>query len=444
MKRIKIFYLAILLVLVGLWLAADTLVPTPFTYFSFRAAFIQFSGVLGIGAMSIAMMLALRPKWLEPRLNGLDKIYRLHKWLGISALVVSILHWWWATGTKWMVGWGWLERPARGPRPVVTHGAIEGWSRTQRGLAESLGEWAFYVAVVLIALALVKRFPYHLFAKTHKWLAAVYLVLVYHTVVLVKANYWTQPVGWVLAALLVGGCAAALLALAGRIGANRQVAGTIVGLIEYPALRVLETTVMLQNGWRGHVAGQFAFVTSDKREGAHPYTIASAWNPSDRKLVFITKALGDYTGQLRHRLRVGMPVTVEGPYGCFDFDDAQPRQIWVGAGIGITPFVARLKQRAAMPDSKTIDLFHTTADFEQAAIDRLASDAAAAGVHLHLLVDGKDGRLNGERIRNSVPEWRTASFWFCGPPAFGKALRQDFVAHGLPAERFHQELFQMR
>jgi len=147
---------------------------------------------------------------------------------------------------------------------------------------------------------------------------------------------------------------------------------------------------------------------------------------------------------LRERLKVGMPVMVEGPYGCFDFEDAQPHQIWVGAGIGITPFVARLKQRAATPDAKTIDLFHPTAEFDQTAIDHLTKDAAAAGVRLHLLVDGKDGRLNGERIRAAVPEWRSASIWFCGPPGFGQSLREDFLAHGLPRERFHQELFQMR
>lgn len=139
-----------------------------------------------------------------------------------------------------------------------------------------------------------------------------------------------------------------------------------------------------------------------------------------------------------------MPVTVEGPYGCFDFQDAQPHQIWIGAGIGITPFIARLKHRAANPDTKTIDLFHPTADYEQAAIDRLTADAAAAGVRLHVLVGGKDGRLNGERIREAVPEWRSASLWFCGPAAFGQALREDFCSNGLPREMFHQELFEMR
>ena len=444
MQRIKISLVAIPLLLTALWLAADTLAPEPFTYFSFRAVFMQYSGVIGIGLMSAAMLLALRPAWLEPHLDGLDKMYRLHKWLGIAALAVAVVHWWWGQGTKWMVGWGWLEKPAKKPGAEAGLGTVESWLRSQRGFAESVGEWAFYAAAVLIVLALLKRFPYHWFVKTHKWIAAAYLALAYHSAVLIKPEYWSQPLGWLLAVLLLGGSAAALLALSGRIGAGRKARGSIVALTDYPALRVLETAVVLDAGWRGHAAGQFAFVTSDKREGAHPYTIASAWNPADRRLVFITKALGDHTGRLRERLRLGMPVTVEGPYGCFDFEDAQPRQIWVGAGIGITPFIARMKQRAATPDAKTIDLFHPTAEFDQAAIDRLAADAKAAGVRLHLLVNGKDGRLNGERIRAAVPEWRAASIWFCGPPGFGQSLREDFRAQGLPPERFHQELFQMR
>lgn len=443
MKRIKISFLVILLLLTALWLAADTLMPEPFTYFSFRVVFMQYSGTIGIGLMSVAMLLALRPKWLEPHLDGLDKMYRLHKWLGIAALVVAVIHWWWGKGTKWMVGWGWLVKPVKSGGGE-TLGVIESWLRSQRGFAESVGEWAFYAAVVLIVLALIKRFPYHWFVKTHKWIAVAYLALAYHAAVLIKVDYWSQPIGGLLAVLLLGGSVAALLTLAGRIGVSRKVQGAVAALTEYPALRVLETTIVLEEGWRGHAAGQFAFVTSDPKEGAHPYTIASAWNPADHRLVFITKALGDHTSRLREKLKIGMPVTVEGPYGCFDFEDAQSHQIWVGAGIGITPFIARLKQRAATPEAKAIDLFHPTAEFDQAAIDDLKADAEAAGVRLHLLVDGKEGRLNGERIRAAVPEWQSASIWFCGPPGFGRALRDDFLAHGLPPEHFHQELFQMR
>lgn len=111
MTSIQIALIAILALLSALWWVADTLFPQPFGYFPFRTVFMQYSGALAIGVMSVAMVLAARPVRLEKPLGGLDKMYRLHKWLGITALVVSLAHWWMAQGTKWMVGWGWLTRP---------------------------------------------------------------------------------------------------------------------------------------------------------------------------------------------------------------------------------------------------------------------------------------------------------------------------------------------
>ncbi|QDF29323.1 ferredoxin reductase family protein [Halarcobacter anaerophilus] len=444
MKYIKILFLSLLVLLTVLWLAADTLIPEPFTYFSFRSVFVQYSGVVATGLMSVAMLLALRPKFIEPYLDGMDKMYRLHKWLGITAFIFAIAHWWFAKGTKWMVGWGWLEKPVRKGGDGKTLSAVENWFHAQKGFAESVGEWAFYAALILVVLALVKYFPYHWFVKTHKLIALAYLAFVYHSVILMKIEYWSQPVGWLMALLLLGGTVAAILTLTGRIGINRKLEGTISQLKFYPALRVLETTIVMDKAWKGHTAGQFAFVTTDKKEGAHPYTIASAWSSENRELVFITKALGDHTSRLKDKLKKGMSVTVEGPYGCFDFKDEQPRQIWVGAGIGITPFIAKLKQRAKVSDDKIIDLFHTTSDFDESALEQLTSDAKAAGVNLHLLVSSKDGRLNAERIRTTVPKWESSSIWFCGPQGFGQALREDFISHDLPSERFHQEIFQMR
>ena len=443
MKNIKLSFWLLLAALTGLWLLTDNVVPPTVNFFSLRSIFIQYSGVIGIGAMSAAMLLAVRPKWLEPQLDGLDKMYRLHKWLGITGLVAAVSHWLLVQGTKWLVGWGWLVRPPRGPRKDELLGPLEQLLRSQRGLAESVGEWAFYAAVALIALALIKRFPYRHFVKLHHWLSVAYLVLVFHAVVLMKFSYWTSPLGVVMALLMAGGTVAALMALSGRIGARRQAQGQITSLTYYPELRVLETAIQLQPGWGGHAAGQFAFVTSDRSEGAHPYTIASAWK-GDGRIVFITKALGDHTSRLRERLKIGDPVKIEGPYGCFTFTDRRPRQIWVGGGIGITPFVARLKELALTPGPQIIDLFHTTADYEQAAIVKLKAAAFEANVRLHLLVDKKDGRLDAQRIRSAVPEWASASVWFCGPGAFGRALRQDFIAAGLTQADFHQEIFEMR
>jgi predicted ferric reductase len=275
-------------------------------------------------------------------------------------------------------------------------------------------------------------------------LVPLYLLLGFHSVVLAKSAYWDQPVGWMLAAMLAAGGVSAVLVLIGRVGARRKVQGTVEAVRHYPALKVVETHVAMDKGWPGHDAGQFAFLTSHRQEGAHPYTIASAWHPVSGIVTFITKALGDHTGVLHELLKPGMRVTVEGPYGDFTFSDAPRHQIWVAAGIGITPFLARMKQLASEHDPVDVELFVATPVDDADAIGKLSQTAANAGVKLHVLVSGRHGRLDGERLRAAVPSWRKCSVWFCGPARFGEALKADLVAHGLPAARFHQELFELR
>ncbi len=446
MKTIRITLWTLLLGLSLLWAAANLPLPETLNVIAVRNLLIQYSGILSIGAMSVAMILAVRSRWLDRWLNGLDKSYRLHKWLGITALVMSVVHWIAANGPKWAVSWGLLEAPNRqratGEMPDL--GAVQSFLNGLRDPAEGLGEKAFYLAILLIAVALFRRIPYRFFAKTHTLIAAAYLVLVFHAVVLMDFDAWTQPVGIFTALFMFGGVVAAGLALTGRIGRRRKVSGRVTALRQFPSMKVTEFEVALDPGWPGHKAGQFAFVTFDRKEGAHPFTIASAWDPATPSISFISKALGDYTERLPTTLTGVVPAIVEGPYGQFTFDDGKDRQIWIGAGIGITPFIARMKHLAKAPDGKTIDLIHTVADIAPEAKALLEADAAAAGVRLHLLLDGKGGLLTGPSLREMLPDWPGASIWFCGPAAFGEVLRRDLIAHGLNPAGFHQELFNMR
>lgn len=79
--------------LVLLWLLVEHQPLGSGSFFPLRERMVQLSGVLAIGCMSLAMILAMRPRWPEAWLGGLDKMYRLHKWLGIAALVIAIVHW---------------------------------------------------------------------------------------------------------------------------------------------------------------------------------------------------------------------------------------------------------------------------------------------------------------------------------------------------------------
>jgi predicted ferric reductase len=446
MKPICITLWSLLAGLSLLWFAANLPLPETMTVIALRNLAVQYSGVLAIGAMSVAMILATRSPWVERRLNGLDKSYRLHKWLGIAALVAAIVHWIAVNGPGWAISLGLMQAPERrapgGEMPDL--GAVETFLRGFRDPAEGLGEKAYYLAVLLIAVALIRRVPYRLFARTHTLIAVAYLVLVFHTVVLMEFDAWTRPVGFLTALLLIGGIAAAVLALTGQIGRRRRVSGRIAALRGFPSMKITETDIAVGSGWPGHEAGQFAFVTFDRKEGPHPFTIASAWDPESRSITFISKALGDYTERMPDAVAAGDEVTVEGPYGRFTFDDAKDRQIWIGAGIGITPFIARMKHLATAPDGREISLFHTVPEIAPEPRALLEADAAAAGADLHLMRDGEEGLLTGARLREMLPDWSNASVWFCGPAGFGAALRRDLVAHGLKPADFHQELFNMR
>jgi predicted ferric reductase len=442
MKNIKLSFLFVFATLTALWVLADGPFAWPYQFLALRDSLINYTGIVAIGAMSVGMMLATRPARVEPFLGGLDKTYRLHKWLGVSALVLSVVHWLWAQSAKWMVGWGWLTRPEH-HRPAAQSVALLDWFQSHRQVAEQLGEWAFYAAVVLVVLALWKRFPYRHFFNTHRLLAVVYLVLVFHSLVLMKFTYWGAAIGPLMVVLMAGGSAAAVVSLLGRVGYRRRAVGVISELVHHADNRVLKVTVALKDRWPGHEAGQFAFVTFERGEGPHPYTISSAWN-GDGSVSFLIKGIGDYTDTLPASLKVGALVKIEGPYGRFDFAGSQPRQIWVAGGIGITPFVARMRALEHAPDGKGIDLFYSTSAPDEGFIDKVRLLAEKVHVHLHLIVAGNSGRLNAERICQSVPDWKSANVWFCGPARFGTALQRDLGALGLPARSFQQELFDMR
>lgn len=403
MKMIQLWLAVIISFMSLMWiiLNVDALVNTH-ALFAWRSLLLQYTGLLAMTVMSIGMLLAIRITWIENKLNGLDKVYRLHKWLGITALVFAIFHWLTFNVPKWLVDAGYYIRPPRSPRAIETV-EIFNFFNSQRGLAEQIGEYAFYALLALITIALIKRFPYRYFFMTHRWIALIYLLLILHAVVLMNYAYWTTLLGVAMATLMLFGMISAVIGLFRRIGLSRKVAGEVTNISYLDGVKVNAVSIQLKSQWPGHYAGQFAFITFDQHEGAHPFSITSVW-AGDGKLSFLIKALGDYTSTINTQLKVGDIAVVEGPYGRFNFEGESARQIWIAGGIGITPFIARMK---------------------------------ALAVH-------SDGRLNGERLREKIPDWQVAEIWFCGPLLFGKAMRNDLIKHGMSAGNFHQELFEMR
>lgn len=450
MRNLKISYFVFIFICIAVWLATGEFYGINNGYFAFRREVIQLTGLLAFVAMSIDVVIACRLKLIDDALGGLDKAYRLHKWLGITALVTAVTHFLLTKGTKWAVGWGWLEKPVRHHIDIANLPqkiGLEYVFSICRKNAEVLGEWAFYIAVVLCLVALIKLIPYRFFAHVHTILAAVYLVLVFHAVVLTKFAYWSEPFGLLVGVSSIFGSVAAITVLLKRFGFGRHIAATVTDYTIDKANDVVRLTLKVTDKWAGHKSGQFAFITLDKGEGAHPFTIASHWNPKNPFLTFFVKDLGDYTDKLAKQNLTGRKARIDGPYGKFCFcDDKSPEQIWIGAGIGITPFLARLDELASLKkvDNGQINFVYVIQTISGSEKQKLAELAQSAGVRLKIWLTPEEGRFNGSVLRQLFANWKQSSIWFCGPIKFGETLEDDMVKNGFARGRFHRELFQMR
>ncbi len=356
-------------------------------------------GAAAVVAMAQTLILAARPRLLEPLFGGLDRMYRVHKWLGISALVLMILHQQIEPD---------FERTVR---------------ETALGeLAEGAGEFAFNALLVLIAISWFRRLPfigleipYQIWRFSHRFMGALFALVVFHQFFVdmpagvdpsLSVMLNTFGFAGVIAWLHTEFVAPRLRRRAFTVSdISRQGDTTTVKLS--PKGRVLR--------WR---PGQFAFFCAPEAgfSEPHPFTIASAPRP-DGTLTLSIKGLGDWTRRLPDALRTGTLVQVEGPYGRFDFRKGGARQIWLAGGIGITPFLAWAESLTA-DDPRHIHLVHCVRTSQEAIGVEILEAAAARNPRFsfQVVATARDGRLTAERLTGMAPfAVRDADLWFCGP-----------------------------
>src|SRR5690554_655020 len=403
------------------------------------------TGLLAIALLSITMILATRPAILEPVFNGLDKIYRLHKWTAILAIIFAVLHWLIEMNDDLIESLLFAHgQPVEAP--------VSGFVDTMQGLAEDFGEWSFYLVAGMVVLSLLKFFPYKFWRYLHRIMPVLYLLLVFHAAWLTPFSWWQQPIGLLLALLMVAGSVAAMRSLTGHIGRTRRVQGTIKS-ITASAQGVIQVVCQLGKKWPGHRAGQFAFVRFDRLEGNHPFTIANA-DKNNGQLTFEIKALGDYTKNLARKITEGQAITVEGPYGRFDLKHhkANAEQIWVAAGIGVTPFLAWLEELQNHPEQvPTAQMHYCTHDGSsdpmvprlQQLCDNLKSDNSP-GISLHIHDSHKGQKITPKDLLNRDAAKKVTEVWYCGPKGLARLLETGLKKILPGSLRFRKEAFEFR
>jgi MOSC domain-containing protein YiiM/ferredoxin-NADP reductase len=207
--------------------------------------------------------------------------------------------------------------------------------------------------------------------------------------------------------------------------------------------------------------GQFIALSVEGRHGRRAtrcYTLCGPQD-SDRWRIAIKQVPdADHSSPLiSHRMRelpIGQELDAAPPAGTFTLDLREPGRplVLIGAGIGVTPIIAMLREILADPALRRdpVIVVHACQSPDRelyADVFQQAQSTPGVVVHTFCLTGGPTvagqqhaGLLDADRLLELVPSTR-ADFFVCGPPALTSSLHDGLVSKGMPLEHFHTEAF---
>jgi predicted ferric reductase len=200
-------------------------------------------------------------------------------------------------------------------------------------------------------------------------------------------------------------------------------------------------------------AGQFAWILPSRNPFTptwHPFSMSSS--ALRFRVTFTIKSVGEFTGSLR-RLRVGDRVYVDGPHGSFTLEDNPGMgYVFVGAGVGVTPFLSMLATLADQGDRRPCWLFLANRHEDQVTgVRQLAQLQGRLNLRVVHVISRPSDQWNGERGRidaglldRHLPlERRSLQYFTCAGGEMVQVVDRSLRALGIPADRIHSEHFGM-
>jgi predicted ferric reductase len=419
--------------------------------------------------MCAAIILSTRARCLENWLGGLDKVYQMHKRVGKWAFLILLFHPLFLAldrlpRVRAFLGAMWFRRPA---------GDLYAWG-------QNVGVAALLLFAVLIALTLWVKLRYHVWKRTHEWFGLVVPMVILH-VALVDADVAKYPLLriWLYGLLVLAVASFIYIRFLYRIlGPHYEY---VVSSVE-KAGEIVHAVFAPLNAKMDFKPSQFVYLVIHK-EGItpepHPYSIACGYNLGAEFKLGI-KQVGDHTRTL-DLLEAGDRATVYGPYGHFSekFLSAQRDCVFVGGGIGITPFVGMWHvalhsedryDRQDVPERLTrlhpeiiktwqsplVSLFYVCHTEGEASFDRdIRQEVIMShfhgfpaferrGHHYELYVSSRQGRISAQYIDSQTAGGARDRYVFlCGPSPMVDSLINQFETLGLSRRRIVVEDFNL-
>lgn len=411
---------AVIAVSVGL-----TLLEVPADTWATTATLSLACGVAALALMSTTAILGGRWGWIETPFGGLDRVYAVHKWLAVFALSLASVHLLFKAGMR---GWDTAAIMTLAPE----------WTRLVR-------QASFVGLMLIVMLALNRNIPYSTWRWWHRLSGPLFAVVVLHWLSIKSPVALTSPAGVWLAALAALGLAAALYKLLLYPFLARHADYRVLNVTRGPAAAQIEFEPTGRG--IGFLPGHFGFLRMkvDGLREPHPFSIAAAPTPGGR-ITFVIRALGDFTSELVTRVQPGMHADVYAPYGRFERSATAGREIWIGGGVGISPFISWMSDSEQGAFQRATLFYFYTPGRVFPHIEAIAAMAAEKGVEFHPVPTGPQTPAFVQRFAEIVGDTdpATLDIAVCGPQGLLNEIRRLAKAKGVSSARIRHELFAFR
>ena len=130
----------------------------------------------------------------------------------------------------------------------------------------------------------------------------------------------------------------------------------------------------------------------------------------------------------------------------FDYKTGGQKQIWIAGGIGLTPFLAFLRDFNGSL-AHDVDFYYTVRHPEEALfLDEIKAAAERnPRFKAHVRFSATEGSLSVDHmLKNANGSLQEQHIYLCGPLPMIQAFEKKFLELGLPKENIHYEEFNFR
>jgi predicted ferric reductase len=384
----------------------------------------QILGLVGMTLFAINLILAGRFKFLDKYFKGLDKIYAKHHQIGAIAFSMLLFH----------------------PIFLVVKYAVVSVRDAAlffvpfTNMPVTWGIISLILMIIVICLTFYVRLKYHKWKISHKFMTLVFVFAILHTFFISSDISRSNILRYYIL----------IMALLGLFAVSRKAFLEILKLnkFKYKIKKInllnnktVEIEMETRKKKMTFIPGQFAFFVfkSDSvNSESHPFSISSSINNDNLKI--IAKNFGDYTSELKS-LKVDDTVLIDGPYGNFSYEKfSNKNQIWIAGGIGITPF---LSMSQTLENDYKIDLYYSVKENKEAVDVKDLQNISLKNSNFkyNLWISKDKGYITGEIIKNLSHGLDNKEIFLCGPSAFMKSLKDQFISLGVDIKKIHYENF---